>query len=164
MLFTTLKTEECVQVLSHNWAHILALIVCLHMIQIAGQSSTKWKTKVPSDKCLKSSRVTTSDSSHHRTCLNCRGVINSDSSSPRHIKSSLQKSPYFFLRILDYPVPQHFLPMLVSQQNVQKPDCISVTQQKCESTEGNYIHLVYILVCLQCFDAAGWAAGRASGP
>ena len=30
-------------------------------------------------------------------------------------------------------------------------------------TEINTLLLIYITICLQCFDAVGWAAGRASG-
>jgi len=36
-------------------------------------------------------------------------------------------------------------------------------RQSSEGSEGSGTELYYMHVCLQCFDAVGWAAGRASG-
>jgi len=39
----------------------------------------------------------------------------------------------------------------------------SCTQKMVTIDSVTSFHLMYLLHCLQCFDAVGWAAGRASG-
>jgi len=56
---------------------------------ICSHSSTK--IKLPSDKCLKSTQVTTSNSSQHRTCVNCVARL---STQTRHLIITWQLLTY----------------------------------------------------------------------
>jgi len=79
-------------------------------------------------------------------------------SQHKHNKYTAHKQMY----VNQKGIPVNGLKFLINQRTHQSTLICTIPSTHC-STANEYLNTCITKVCLQCFDAVGWAAGRASG-